>query len=195
MYSCKDIEDSHNVSTSNLTHQCLPRNGAIDCCTPSHRRIVRVQLQACTQSSSNRLCRCRAAPYTTRLSNPLPFVKLSCRPWHTSQIHTKACMFSTDSQYSDPLCTSVCVESSVCAAGRGSWFIPIVLTCSEEANLERLISSERGLHHKLVCGDTVRKVRQESEVHVFERHPKLLTMDVTTMKPIDAAKAILDHIL
>lgn len=101
----------------------------------------------------------------------------------------------TDFQSSDSLGTSVCAEFAAAALARGSAFVPIVLSCSEEANLERLVSAERTLHRKLTDVELVRRFRRNVQIHRFEGCPHMLEMDVTDMSPAEAARRVLEHVL
>jgi len=73
--------------------------------------------------------------------------------------------------------------------------VPVVLDCSEDENLRRLISPERGAHGKLVDSELARHFRESVEVFRFKEHPNMLELDVSGLSVEQAAGTILEHIL
>jgi hypothetical protein len=106
----------------------------------------------------------------------------------------------TDFQSLDELGSSVVREYLAMAQARASKMMPIIITCEERENLQRLTTTERGIHGKLVDVDLVRTIRQ-SEKGVFrfegEEATKLrqIEIDVTDLAVEEAAAVILKHVL
>ena len=109
---------------------------------------------------------------------------------HENATYESAYIFA-DFQSSDALGSAVCAEYAATALERGSLFVPVVLSCEENINLERVMSSSRVEHHKLMDVDLVRQLRRESEVHRFMGHPTALELDVTELM----ARRIYDHVI
>ncbi|KAJ5778528.1 hypothetical protein N7520_001774 [Penicillium odoratum] len=100
-------------------------------------------------------------------------------------------IFST---LSSEVVTAVCAEYLATSELRRAAFIPIILFCDEETNMQRIISSDRELHSKLTDVKLVRKFRLEEDVHRFIGHPNYLELDVSTLTPEEAARQICEHL-
>ncbi|KAJ5632264.1 hypothetical protein N7490_008603 [Penicillium lividum] len=100
----------------------------------------------------------------------------------------------TDFQSDDELGAAVCAEYLATSELRRAAFIPIMLFCDEETNMQRLVSSDRELHSKLTDVELVRKFRLEEDVHRFTGHPNYLELDVSTLTPEEAARQICEHL-
>ncbi|KAF6804264.1 hypothetical protein CSOJ01_10295 [Colletotrichum sojae] len=81
------------------------------------------------------------------------------------------------------------------AAKRGVPFIPIILHCDLEENLQRIVHEERcsGQHIKLRDADVLRSIRTEEEIYHFGVEQEL-DLDITTIESAEAAETILVHI-
>ncbi len=108
--------------------------------------------------------------------------------------HGTAYIF-TDFQSSDPVGSATSAEYAAAARRRGCALIPIVLRCSEEANLERLQTGDRALSGKITDVELLRKFRAGVHIHRFEGMPEMMELDVTNLEPAEAAKIIFDHVL
>lgn len=100
----------------------------------------------------------------------------------------------TDFQSLNELGKSVCEEYAAATTARGCVFIPVVVTCALDENMERLVSHERAEHKKLTNVDLARKFREEEDVYRFEDQPASLEIDVTELEPEEAANRIFEHI-
>lgn len=112
---------------------------------------------------------------------------------HEESTHTTAYIF-TDFQSSNELGAAVCHEYAACASERGSAFIPILLHCDVETNLQRLVAGDRAQHQKLVDVDLARRFRKDAELYRFVDHPAAFELDVTSLSPTEAAGRILEHV-
>lgn len=112
---------------------------------------------------------------------------------HEASTHATAYIF-TDFQSSNELGAAVCREYAVCASERGSDFVPVLLHCDVETNLERLVAGDRAQHQKLVDVDLARRFRKDAELYRFAGHPAAFELDVTSLSPREAAGRILEHV-
>ena len=101
----------------------------------------------------------------------------------------------TDFQSSDDIGSSVCEEYLVLAQNRNAALIPIVLSCSWEVNMKRLVSPDRQQHHKLTDVELVGRFRREEDVFRFDKHPNYLHIDVSQLPPQESARLICEHVL
>jgi hypothetical protein len=106
----------------------------------------------------------------------------------------------TDFQSCGELGSSVVREYLAMAQARTSKMVPIILTCDEKEHLQRLTSTERGMHGKLVDSDLVKAIRQ-SKNGIFrfegEEAERLgqVEIDVTKLTIEEAAAAIWKHVV
>lgn len=112
---------------------------------------------------------------------------------HEESTHATAYIF-TDFQSSNELGAAVCQEYAACAAERGSDFVPILLHCDVETNLQRLVADDRAQHKKLVDVELARNFRNDAELYRFVGHPAAFELDVTSLFPSEAAGRILEHV-
>ncbi|KAJ5180679.1 hypothetical protein N7492_003889 [Penicillium capsulatum] len=101
----------------------------------------------------------------------------------------------TDFQSSDELGASVCAEYIAAAVGRDAPFIPVVLLCDEDVNMQRLVSPERETYSKLMDVELVARFRREKEVCRLGKHPNFFELDVSGLEPGEAARRIYDHVV
>lgn len=101
----------------------------------------------------------------------------------------------TDFQTSNSLGIGVCEEYRACAQKRGCDFIPIILICDEEVNLERLVAKERAGHGKLVHVEVASKFREGAELYDFKNYPAIYKLDVSRLSVEEAAAKILKHLV
>ncbi|RDW63725.1 hypothetical protein BP6252_11270 [Coleophoma cylindrospora] len=101
----------------------------------------------------------------------------------------------TDFQSQNELGKSVCDEYTAAATARGCIFVPVVMTCGLDENMERLVSYERAEHKKLTNVELARKFRTQEDVYRFEDQPALLEIDVTELEPEVVANRIFEHVL
>jgi hypothetical protein len=102
----------------------------------------------------------------------------------------------TDWQSGDVLGTEVCEEYLAMAKARGSQFIPILITCDEQENVRRIQGVERAISTKLTDSELLVQWRQEVDpppVYLFRDEKARLELDVTSLKPEQAAEAIWKH--
>ena len=112
---------------------------------------------------------------------------------HEESTHATTYIF-TDFQSSNELGAAVCQEYAACATQRGSDFVPILLHCGVEANLQRLVAGDRAHHQKLVDVELARRFRKDAELYRFVNQPAAFELDVTSLSPRDAAGRILEHV-
>lgn len=101
----------------------------------------------------------------------------------------------TDFQSSDEIGRSVIEEYRIMATCRGCSFVPVILTCSKEENLRRLVTPERSIHGKLTDLELVSYIQDNQEVHRLPNDPLQIELDVTTLDADAAARLIYTHIL
>jgi len=76
----------------------------------------------------------------------------------------------TDSQSSDEIGSGCSLDYQSAAQKRGSEFVSVVLSCSLEENLRRLVSANRGTgggNGKLVDGGILRMIRDQEDIFHF----------------------------
>jgi hypothetical protein len=83
------------------------------------------------------------------------------------------------------------VEKVVIA--RGGTLIPVLLECSLEQYLERVVQPERRLRMKGVSANEAR-IRFADKINFQTNHPNTLRLDTTQLEPEYAAQRILQHI-
>lgn len=105
----------------------------------------------------------------------------------------KTTFIFTDFQSTDAIGSGVCKEYETLARDRGCMFLPIVLTCDEDVNLQRLISEDRAEHKKLTDVELVRDFRRKSEIYSFSGNDAALKLDVTYSTAEEAAQEIRHH--
>ncbi|KAL2070722.1 hypothetical protein VTL71DRAFT_13748 [Oculimacula yallundae] len=113
---------------------------------------------------------------------------------HEAATHEAAYIF-TDFQSTDAVGSGVCKEFEDAANQRGGPFVPIVLKCDEDANLERLISDDRIAHGKLTNVELVKGFRERVVVYRSEKADNALELDVTHLSAEEAGEKILKHLL
>jgi hypothetical protein len=74
------------------------------------------------------------------------------------------------------------------AAARGAAFVPVLLECDPAEILRRVVSPERAERHKLVDPRRTLEILEESPPH--PPWDDIHRLDVTTLPPTEAAKAI-----
>ncbi|KAF6823854.1 hypothetical protein CPLU01_11163 [Colletotrichum plurivorum] len=101
----------------------------------------------------------------------------------------------TDSRSTGPDGKAAAEDYKNAAAKRGVSFIPTILHCDLEENLQRIVHEERcsGQNTKLRDGNVLRSIRTEEEMYRFEVQQEML-LHITRMEPAEAAEAILVHI-
>lgn len=113
---------------------------------------------------------------------------------HEAATYETAYIF-TDFQSTDAVGSRVCKEFEDAANQRGGLFLPIVLKCDKDANLERLISDDRIAHGKLTNVELVKDFRERVVVYQFEKADNALELDVTHLSAEEAGERILKHLL
>ena len=98
----------------------------------------------------------------------------------------------TDFQSNDEEGTSVIEEYRAMAAHRKCNFVPIILKCSKEENLKRLVTAERSTHGKLTDLELVSSIRDNEVVHLL---PGEMELDITTLDAWAAARLIYTYVL
>ena len=104
----------------------------------------------------------------------------------------------TDFQSTDEVGSSVAAEYADAAKGRGCIFVPIILSCDTAENEQRMRSTERlrsGADGKGMLLDTklLMDMRGHEQIYRFKCAEELL-LDVTSLKPKEAAGKILEHL-
>ncbi|THH16888.1 hypothetical protein EW146_g3817 [Bondarzewia mesenterica] len=102
----------------------------------------------------------------------------------------------TDFQSDNALGRAVCEEYRVAACMRGCAFIPVILTCSEEENMRRVMMSERSAHGrtKLMDAGLVAAMRGRSNICSFDDVQEQLVIDTTSHTVEAAAGQIARHL-
>jgi broad-specificity NMP kinase len=102
----------------------------------------------------------------------------------------------TDWQSSNPEGSSVCAEYAATAVQRGCELVPIVLNCTVEENMRRLVSGGRTGSRKLTDVELARRFRKDGPpVHRFTGYSTFLELDVTTLNAEETARVIVTHVL
>ena len=103
--------------------------------------------------------------------------------------------FTLDFQSSNDLGRRVAFEYEAAAREAARPFVPVYLVCSVDENLKRATSLDRanGGTTKLTDMEVLSDLRSRCELFRFENYPSL-TIDVTTMSPVEAATKIFTHI-
>jgi deoxyadenosine/deoxycytidine kinase len=83
------------------------------------------------------------------------------------------------------------VRDAVTKSGRA--YIPVLLSCSEEENLKRIMDEGREANMKMRDTKGLEKLRGEFTL-AGKDHPNALHLDITTLQPHEAAKSIRDHV-
>jgi hypothetical protein len=79
------------------------------------------------------------------------------------------------------------------AAGRGSLFVPVVLTASDEAFATRIGAPDR--HERLKHTDVASAALSRLQAPLLRvDHPHRLDLDTTDMPPDEAARRIIEHV-
>jgi hypothetical protein len=101
----------------------------------------------------------------------------------------------TDFQSNNELGISVADEYLTAAKNRGYVFVPIILDCSLEENLRRLVSIERPATspNKLTETEIIREMRAHSVLHQAESFAHM-EIDVTTKEATVVADEIACHV-
>ena len=104
----------------------------------------------------------------------------------------------TDFQSTDEVGSSVAEEYADAAKRRGCIFVPIILSCDTAENEQRMRSTERlrlGADGKGMLLDTtlLMDIRGHEQIYRFKCAEELL-LDVTSLKPKEAAGEILEHL-
>ncbi|KAF5128682.1 hypothetical protein E5D57_009626 [Metarhizium anisopliae] len=108
--------------------------------------------------------------------------------------HAFAYLF-TDFQSSDPVGSATCAEYLDAARARGCSLVSVVMSCDEAANVERLVTSERRAHGKIVDRELLGKFRSGVDIHRFDGPDHAsLELDVTQLSAEEAAHRILQHV-
>ncbi|KAL0944554.1 uncharacterized protein CTRU02_202441 [Colletotrichum truncatum] len=112
---------------------------------------------------------------------------------HERATHASAYIF-TDAQTDFENGPAVCQEYERCASERGCDFVPIILHCDEETNLQRLVESDRAAQGKLIDAELLKKFRAGPDLYGFDNNPSQLRLDVSNLSPEAAAAEILSHL-
>lgn len=101
----------------------------------------------------------------------------------------------TDFQSDNDLGRCVCEEYQTTARSRNCAFVPIILTCSKEEHMKRVVMSDRKVlgRSKLMDATLVAEMRMRSEIYTFGVSEEL-TVDTTNQTPEVAAKVIWEHL-
>ena len=104
----------------------------------------------------------------------------------------------TDFQSTDEVGSSVAEEYSDAAKRRGCIFVPIILSCDTAENEQRMRSAERlrlGADGQGMLLDTtlLMDMRGHEQIYRFKCAEELL-LNVTSLKPKEAAKKIVEHL-
>ncbi|KAF4450972.1 hypothetical protein F53441_5963 [Fusarium austroafricanum] len=101
----------------------------------------------------------------------------------------------TDFQSDNQLGRDVAKEYADAASTAGRPFLPVYLTCSLKANIQRIASRGRidSGTTKLIDADVLRDIRSRCQLFHFDGHPGL-TVDSTVAPPLEIAGKILDRI-
>ncbi|KAF6840687.1 hypothetical protein CPLU01_01058 [Colletotrichum plurivorum] len=100
----------------------------------------------------------------------------------------------TDSRSSEPIGISGARDYKLAAEQRGADFIPVVLTCSLEENISRVISEARRSTAKLIDSRFVQQIRQQEVIHSFGGQELELELNVTRVSASEAALSIFQHV-
>lgn len=91
----------------------------------------------------------------------------------------------------DPL-DHECYADVVGAVDRkGSVFVPVLLSASDDAHAERIPSAEREAGMKMTDAEAAMLVRRRPLLEIV--HPNRLDLDTTNLPPEQAARLIIDH--
>jgi hypothetical protein len=102
----------------------------------------------------------------------------------------------TDWQSGNIVGSEVCEEYLAMAKARGSQFVPILITCDEQENVRRIQGVERAISTKLTDSELLVQWRAEVDpppVYLFRDEKGRLELDVTCLRPEQAAEAIWKH--
>ena len=77
---------------------------------------------------------------------------------------------------------------------RGNAFIPVRLHCSTDELARRIVNPERAERLKWIDPEGLRSYVTTHQLVTIDQHPHALELDVTNLKPNDAAQTILGHI-
>ncbi|KAF6798756.1 hypothetical protein CMUS01_15702 [Colletotrichum musicola] len=101
----------------------------------------------------------------------------------------------TDSRSTSPDGKAAAEDYKNAAAKRGAPFIPIILHCDLEENLQRIVHEERCSEQntKLRDANVLKSLRTEEKIYSFGVQQEM-HLDITRMEPAEAAEAILVHI-
>jgi hypothetical protein len=102
-------------------------------------------------------------------------------------------VFTHEGVEGDPVDQAVFQSIRSTAGRRGARFVPVRLLCKEAELVRRIQSPERaGLLKCIDPADAINKSRHH--VVLDPKSPGTLTLDVTTLSPLDSAAAILAHV-
>lgn len=87
---------------------------------------------------------------------------------------------------------SLFAQVEALAKARGSLFLPILLSCTEEENCRRVTSHGRAERLKDTSAENVRTLRAEKPLLPVV-HPNTLRLDTTAMPPETVSKKIISH--
>jgi hypothetical protein len=87
---------------------------------------------------------------------------------------------------------AVCRKIEAVAGQRGGRYFPVLLTCDVEENRRRIVSPERGLNLKSIDPSDPDRMHRGRSLLRFDGHPNRIQMDVTHIKPAEAARDILE---
>ncbi|KAH8657997.1 hypothetical protein BX600DRAFT_468509 [Xylariales sp. PMI_506] len=100
----------------------------------------------------------------------------------------------TDFQTGNEMGAATCAEFREAAQVRGCDLIPVIIDCDEQTNVERLQSSDRAVHHKIIDPELLRYFRGQAAIHRFEGlEASTLELDATGLGAEEAARRIIDH--
>ena len=76
---------------------------------------------------------------------------------------------------------------------RGSLFIPVRILCEVSERTQRIVSKDR--KERMKCINPAEAIDSDKQYTVFKTaHPNTLTLDVTTLTPLESAATIIHHI-
>lgn len=93
----------------------------------------------------------------------------------------------------DPLDRIVLEQVMDVAGRRGSIFVPVVLTASDEAHTARIPSQDRQERLKMTDAEGAARVRKANRL-LDIAHPNRLDLDTTHLAPEAAARTIISHV-
>jgi hypothetical protein len=88
-----------------------------------------------------------------------------------------------------------CRKIEAVAEQRGGFYFPVILTCDVEENRRRIVSPERGPNLKSIDPNEPDRMHMGPPLLRCDGHPNRIEMDVTHVRPADAARRILASVV